>query len=125
MRLKGSIEARQRAKEQRKTMSPAEIALWRELRKKPGGMHFRKQHAAGRYDLDFYCAKANVAIEVDGAFHDRGDPPARDAVRDAWVAEQGVRTLRVPTRAVFEDVEGVIDWLVSQIASGLPPPSRG
>jgi very-short-patch-repair endonuclease len=29
--------------------------------------------------LDFYCAKARLAIELDGASHDLGDHPQRDS----------------------------------------------
>ncbi|WP_204270871.1 DUF559 domain-containing protein, partial [Escherichia coli] len=62
----------------------------------PAWPRFRKQHAAGPYVLDFYCAPAMLAIEVDGEAHARGDRPARDATRDAWLAEQGVKVLRYP-----------------------------
>ena len=123
MRLKGSAQATQRAKAQRRIMSPAEVALWRELRKHPGGLHFRRQHPAGEYDLDFYCARAAFAIEVDGAFHDRGDQPAKDAARDAWLLDRGVRTLRVPASAIFENLDRVLAWIIDE-ASRQPPPSR-
>ena len=125
MRLKGSAAARARAKVLRRTMSPAEIALWRELRKHPGGLHFRKQHPAGEYDFDFYCAKAALAIEVDGVYHDRGNQPAKDAARDAWAAAGGVLTLRVTARDVFENLEGVLTLVVSTATSRELPPSRG
>jgi very-short-patch-repair endonuclease len=113
MRLRGSDTAKRRAKSLRRTMSAAEILLWRALRGDPGGLHFRKQHPAGQYALDFYCAKAALAIEVDGAFHDRGDEPIRDAARGAWLASQGVVTLRVPARDVFTNLEGVVTLILS------------
>ena len=55
-----------RAKKLRRKMSLPEVLLWRELRRSPDGFHFRKQHGAGNYILDFFCARANLAIEVDG-----------------------------------------------------------
>ena len=126
MRLKGDAEARQAARRNRRQMSPAELALWRVLRRDPGGLHFRKQHPAGQYDLDFYCARANLAIEVDGAFHDRGDRPVRDAVRDEWLAKEGVLTLRVPAKEVFRNLDGVLTYIIAQAESRLPsaPPPR-
>jgi len=32
--------------------------------------------------LDFYCAKARLAVEIDGMSHDVEDRPQR---RDAWL----------------------------------------
>ena len=122
MRLKGSAGARQRAKALRRTMSTAEVALWRELRRNPAGLHFRKQHPAGEYALDFYCATATLAVEVEGAYHDRGDQPAKDAARDAWLLGKGVETLRIPARDVFENLEGVLALILSTAASRQPPP---
>lgn len=121
MRLKGSDGARIRARVARRAMSAAEVALWWELRKSPGGSYFRRQHPAGIYDLDFNCAPAALAIEVDGAFHDRGDQPERDAIREAWVAEQGVLTLRFSAQDVFRRLEAVLDHIVSVARSRRPP----
>ena len=61
----------------------------------PQGAHaeqpvFRRQHPIGPYVIDFYCAKAWLAIEIDGMSHDMGDRPYSDAQRDAWLRERGV-----------------------------------
>ena len=34
------------------------------------GFKFRRQHAIETYIVDFYCAEANLVIEVDGSIHD-------------------------------------------------------
>lgn len=125
MRLKGTAEARQAAKLNRRRMSPADMKLWRVLRRDRGGLHFRKQHPAGPYGLDFYCAPAALAIEVDGAYHDRGDQPGRDATRDQWLANQGVLTLRIAARDVFRNLDGVLTHIVAEATARVPPPSRG
>ena len=78
------------------------------LRRNDAGLRFRKQHAADGYVLDFYCAPARLAIEVDGEAHSRGDRPMRDAIRDAWLATQGVRVLRYPASDVLSNLEGVV-----------------
>jgi very-short-patch-repair endonuclease len=41
---------------------------------------FRRQHPIGRYVLDFYCAGARLAVEIDGLSHDLGDRPQRDSI---------------------------------------------
>jgi very-short-patch-repair endonuclease len=42
-----------RARDLRKRMSPTEIRLWRELRLRPEGLKFRKQHPFGPFVFDF------------------------------------------------------------------------
>lgn len=112
MRLEGSGNGRRNARRLRKEMTPPEIGLWLALRRNLEGLRFRKQHSAGDYVLDFYCAPALLAIEVDGEAHARGDRPARDAVRDAWLASQGVRVLRYPASDVLTNLEGVVRQII-------------
>ena len=101
-------------------MSPAEVKLWCELRKRPGGLRWRKQHPAGPYALDFYCAAVRLVVEVDGAFHDRGDAPMRDAVRDDWLTGYGVATLRIPARELYRDMAAVVGGIVAAASARLP-----
>jgi very-short-patch-repair endonuclease len=51
--------------------------------------------------LDFYCPSHRLAIEVDGWCHNQGDQPQRDERRDAWLASQGVRVLRLTASDVL------------------------
>ena len=113
MRLEGSGNGRRNAKRLREEMTPPEIGLWLALRRNQAGLRFRKQHAADDYILDFYCAPARLAIEVDGEAHGCGDRPARDAVRDAWLATQGVRVLRYPAREILSNLEGVVCEIIA------------
>jgi very-short-patch-repair endonuclease len=75
----------------------------------PGAPVFRRQHPLGPYVLDFYCAKARLAIEVDGIGHDLGDRPQRDIRRDAWLAEQGIAIMRIPAGQVMRAIDDVVD----------------
>ena len=109
-------------------MSLPEVLLWRELRQAPDNLRFRKQHAAGDYVLDFVCARANLAIEVDGWSHDMGDRPARDNVRDAWLSERRIDTVRFPAREVLGDPHRVAEAVVALVCErlqrfGKTPPS--
>ena len=92
-----------RAKQFRRQLTKPEMMLWQILRQSPGGHKFRKQHPAGPYVLDFFCARANLAIEVDGFVHDTGDNPERDIRRDAWLAGHRIDTLRIPAIDVLKD----------------------
>ena len=97
-----------RAKQLRREMSLPEVLLWNQLRACPRGHRFRHQHPAGPFVLDFYCAKAGLCIEVDGVAHDMGQNPRNDEERDAWLAQKGIRTLRVLAVEILRDVEPVV-----------------
>lgn len=101
-----------RARELRKHMSLPEVLLWRELRKRPGGFKWRKQHPAGPFSLDFACLEARLVIEVDGEAHDRGSNPAYDEARDEWLMARGYRTWRIPARDVLAHLEAVVRYAV-------------
>ena len=94
-------------------MTPPEIGLWLALRRNDEGLRFRRQHAAADYVLDFYCAPARLAIEVDGEAHSRGDRPMRDAARDRWLAARGVRVLRYPAIDVLSNLESVVSEIIA------------
>ncbi|MEG8028792.1 endonuclease domain-containing protein [Sphingomonas aerolata] len=108
MRLDGSLTGRINAKRLRKQMTAPEIALWLAIRGNAAGLRFRRQHAAGGYVLDFYCAPARLVIEVDGEAHNRGDRPERDAKRDAWLAVQNIRVLRYPAKEMLANLDDVV-----------------
>ena len=117
-----------RAKKLRRELTKPEVMLWQILRSSPGGHKFRKQHPAGPYDLDFFCARANLAIEVDGAAHDMGDRPERDARRDEFLRRYRIDTLRIPARDVLADVVAVANVILATIDHrlelfGKAPPS--
>jgi very-short-patch-repair endonuclease len=121
-----------KARKLRRTMSLPEVLLWKELRKRPGGFKWRKQHPAGPFILDFACLEARLAVEVDGETHDRGNTPAHDEARDQWLMAQGYRTLRVPAREVLKNIEGALAHILAHCqnlhhppAADGPPPRTG
>ena len=113
MRLDGSLSGRSNAKRLRKKMTPPEIALWLALRGDEAGLRIRRQHAAGPYVLDFYCAPARLAIEVDGEAHNCGHRPERDATRDAWLIVQDIHVLRYPAREMLANLDDVVRQIIS------------
>jgi very-short-patch-repair endonuclease len=97
-------------------MTPSEIALWRVLRaSRFQGLRFRRQHPFGPCILDFYCDRAKLAVEVDGGFHQLEERRMQDAARDAWVAQHGVRTLRLPARLVLEDIDAALRLISAEL----------
>jgi very-short-patch-repair endonuclease len=104
-----------RARSLRKALTPQELGLWLRLKElQLGGFRFRRQHPVGPYIVDFYCAQARLAVEIDGEVHSLPEQVEHDRRRDAWLREQGIDTLRLsadflksPGRAA-EHVLGVL-----------------
>jgi very-short-patch-repair endonuclease len=110
-----------RARDLRRSMTPPERRLWQALKAgRQGGRKFRRQHPYGPYVLDFYCASASLAVEVDGWGHNLGDHPARDEKRDAWLASRGVRTLRISAADVMKDLDGAVTAILGACATPNP-----
>ncbi len=112
------------ARRLRKEMSLPELMLWSAIRRgQLDGLKFRRQHPIGPYVLDFFCASARLAVEIDGAAHDVGDRPDRDAARDRWLARQGILTLRIPANWVLVSVDSALNAIRGRLTH-LPPPDR-
>lgn len=117
-----------RARRLRRELSLPEAMLWQILRTSPGGHKFRKQHPVGPYVLDFFCARANLAIEIDGIAHAMGDNPASDERRDAWLRANRIDTIRIVARDVLDSAEAVAQSIIDSVEDrlelfGKAPPS--
>ena len=110
--ITGPRDAVKRARKLRSEMTLPEGLLWRELRKRPGGFKFRRQHPAGDYVLDFYCAAVRLAIEVDGFAHDTIRVATADKRRSEWLRSQHVATTRIPAKAILDDLGAVVVRIV-------------
>jgi len=127
------------AKRERRSGNLPEVLVWRELRKRPGGLKFRRQHPLGNLVLDFACLERRVVIEIDGLAHDRGDRPERDGRRDSYLRSRGFAVLRIPARNVLNDLASAIAGIVEfcrvrpplhhqpfgKLRTGGPPPRSG
>ena len=101
----------QLARKLRREMTGSERALWQMLRRNALGLHFRRQQVIGGFIADFYCAKARLAVEVDGPAHARQAQDARK--RDRALRTLGVRTVRVTTRAIEQNIDAVLRRIVA------------
>ena len=87
--------ARNFARQLRKKSTDAEKSLWRLLRNRRfSEFKFRRQYACGSYYLDFYCATAKLAVELDGGGHGFPDQRSKDEKRNAFLAANGILVLR-------------------------------
>lgn len=100
----------------RKNMTKEERKLWYAyLSKYP--YRFRRQVTCGRYILDFYCAAAKLAIELDGSQHFEPQGIAYDAERTAFLEAGDIHVLRFSNSDVIHNLRGVctqIDLVINQ-----------
>jgi very-short-patch-repair endonuclease len=125
--MRGSTLTSKRARTLRRNMSLPEVVLWDCLRaRRLEGHRFRRQHPIGPYIVDFYCASARLAVEVDGASHDFQARVEHDRRRDAWLARQGVQVLRFSAEDILKDdrVEAVLHSIATA-CTGSSPAKRG
>ncbi|KTT72417.1 endonuclease domain-containing protein [Sphingomonas sanguinis] len=121
------------ARRLRRVMTLPEVMLWQQLRGSPNGVRFRRQHPIGCYVADFFCAKARLIVEVDGAIHGVEMGLVRDTARDRYLSENGYRVIRIGATDILRDAEAVAASIVSLVAAPLhhsptasgPPPRSG
>ena len=94
------------AKALRKNATPQEQLLWYAfLADYP--IRFQRQKSIGKYIADFYCHRARLVIELDGAQHYTEEALAYDEERSAALAEQGVQVLRILNGEIDNNFKGV------------------
>jgi len=119
--LGASFNIKNKAKELRRNLTKTEKILWNHLRKKQqNGMYFRRQHPYGIYILDFYCFKANLAIEVDGDIHLYRKE--YDEERNRYLESSGLRVLRFSNEEGEKQIEFVIDVINKNISTSFVDP---
>ena len=67
---------------------------------------WHREYRVDPYRLDFFCASARLAVEVDGSSHRRRRED--DAARDAALAQLGIVTMRIDARDVEKDCGAVV-----------------
>ena len=105
----------------RREATREENHLWYDfLRTYP--VQFRRQVPFDRYILDFYCAKAKLAIELDGSQHYKGEGPEYDSLRTKYLRQgYGIHVLRFANSAVNDDFQGVCRRINEEVRKRLPP----
>ena len=105
-----------RAQNLRKNMTKEERRLWYEyLHNYP--LRFRRQVTVGNYILDFYCAAAKLAVELDGSQHCEPAELLYDERRTEYLNSQGICVLRFSNLDVLRNLRGVcqqIDFVISE-----------
>jgi len=77
-----------------------------------GGFKFVRQKPIGRYYVDFVCRGMRLIIELDGGRHsDRH----KHRQRDSELSAHGYRVVRIWNNDVIENLDGVLQTLLSEL----------
>ncbi|MBR3185531.1 MAG: endonuclease domain-containing protein [Oscillospiraceae bacterium] len=98
------------ARQLRKNMTKEERRLWFDyLREYP--RKFVRQKIVGRYILDFYCAQAKLAVEVDGSQHYEPAGAERDRERTKYLEGFGITVIRIPNNELMHNFRGACEYI--------------
>ena len=102
----------------RKNMTKEENLLWYNfLRKCP--LQFRRQYIIGNYIVDFYCHKAKLVVEIDGAEHYTDKNKKSDEFRTEVLEEYGLKVIRFTNRQVDNDFRSVCEFIDAAVKAFL------
>ena len=109
------------ARSLRREMTPEEKKLWYDYCK-ISPHKFYRQRSIDRFIVDFYCSKAKLVIEIDGAPHFTQDGKAYDKIRSEILEQYGLSVIRITNRQIkdhFDDVCKMLDRIVDERTRGL------
>jgi len=110
-----------RARKLRRSMTPAEVILWRELRgRRFAGYKFRRQRPAGPFITDFYCHACRLIVGLDGETH-IGREQA-DQTRQSKLERRGYNVIRFWNPAIYDDLECVLEAIYAECRKRSKPP---
>lgn len=105
------------ARQLRREMTKEERHLWYDFLRNYTP-RFARQKLVVPYILDFYCASAHLAVELDGGQHCEDTGKAYDERRTAYLRQKGIQVLRFSNLDVMRNFDGVcmqIDLTVKKI----------
>ena len=106
----------------RKNMTKEEKHLWYDFLKSYP-TKFLRQKILGMYIADFYCASANLVIELDGSEHYEPEAKIYDQKRTQFLEGYGIRVIRIPNTEVNKNFYGVCEHIDRIVKERLSNPS--
>jgi len=104
----------------RSNMTDAELHLWQRLRNKQlCGIQFYRQKPLLSFIVDFYCPKATLVIELDGAQHFEPDHQAKDKKRDELLLSMGLMVLRFDDLQVLKETDAILEVIYAEVVQRL------
>ena len=111
--LRSNPQTKHKAIQLRKESTPAEARLWSRIRNDQLGITFRRQHAIGKYIVDFCAPRRKLIIELDGSQH--LDRQEYDQQRTLYLESLGYRVLRFWNNEVASQIDRVLEVIWGEI----------
>ena len=108
------------ARQLRKNMTKEERHLWYDFLR-TYSVKFIRQKTIGRYIVDFYCAEAQLVIELDGSQHFTDENREADVERTKYLSGYGIRVLRIPNNEIYKNFRGVCEYIDEEVKQSLRP----
>ena len=122
MRYNSSLISR--ARELRTNATKQENRLWYDFLRNYSP-RFTRQRIVGNYILDFYCAKAKLAIELDGSQHYEESSIEYDLTRTKFLESLGIKVVRFSNLDVDNNFEGVCEVIHLEVVGRATPAPLG
>jgi very-short-patch-repair endonuclease len=111
--LRSNPQTKHKAIQLRKESTPAEARLWSRIRNDQLGITFRRQHAIGKYIVDFCAPRRKLIIELDGSQH--LNQIEYDQQRTLYLESLGYRVLRFWNNEVASQIDRVLEVIWGEI----------
>ena len=102
----------------RKNMTKEERHLWYDFLR-GYTVRFIRQKIIGNYIVDFYCATANLVIELDGSQHFEAEIINKDKERTKYLESQGLKVIRIPNNDINNNFRGVCEFIDDEVLKSL------
>lgn len=86
---------------------------------------FYRQRIIGKWIVDFYCPKAKLVIEIDGAQHLEDIGIERDRQRDHHLQRLGLTVVRFLDDEIFNHLDEVLEKIYIFLSRNNPPFVKG
>ena len=123
MDYKHNPKLTKKARELRKNMTNEENHLWYDFLK-TYPVRFLKQKVIDNYIVDFYCAGAKLAVELDGSRHYEPEGEKYDMQRTRILEKRGILVLRFQNNDVNGDFKQVCDTIDKTVKERLETDKR-
>ena len=102
------------AKSLRKNMTKEERHLWYDFLKTLP-ITVNRQKVIGNYIVDFYIASNKLVVELDGSQHYEDKGREKDAKRDTFLNDLGIKVLRYSNLDINQRFESVCQDILNHI----------
>lgn len=106
------------ARDLRKNATPQENHLWYDFLSKYS-VRFQRQKAIDKFIADFYCHKAKLIVEIDGAQHYTKNGKKNDEFRTEILEGYNLKVIRLTNLQINTDFKGVCDYIDSVVRASL------